>query len=90
MWTLSVLMAIRNTGLMELMMWIGMPSPIVPPMAQIIAIMATPMLDITSVRLRNISHSATNMTIPASGEKSPICLNISAPKVSRATGSPAT
>jgi len=50
---------------------------------------ATAMLATIRGRLRNMNQRATHMTSPATGEKSPIWRNISAPKVSRATGSPA-
>lgn len=41
MWMLSVAMAIKNTGAIELMMWMGNPSPIRRPMLQRMAIMAS-------------------------------------------------
>ena len=89
MWMLSVAMAIRNTGAIELMMCTGKPAPISRPMLQMIAAIATAIMARESARLRNMSWMATNMIMPAIGEKMPISLNISAPKVSRATGSPA-
>ena len=50
MCTVSVLMAIRNTGPIEAMMWIGTPRPMKSPMAQMMAIIATPMFATTSTR----------------------------------------
>ena len=85
---LSVAMAIRNTGAIELDM--HRLAPISRPMLQMIATMETPIMAADSARLRNIYWIAANMIMPAMGEKIAISLNISAPKVSRATGSPAT
>src|SRR4030042_6838043 len=88
MWTGSVAIAIRNTGLIELIMWTGYPNPIRSPMLQMMLIMATAMLATINGTLRNINQRATAMTIPAMGEKRPIWRNIYAPNVSRAIGSP--
>ena len=87
---LSVAMAMRNTGAMELMMCTGKPRPINRPMLHRIATIETPIMAADSARLRNMNWIAANMMPPAMGEKIAISLNISAPKVSRATGSPAT
>ena len=83
-------MAIRNTGAIELMMCTGKPAPIRRPMLQMMATIETAIMAADSARLRNMSWIAANMIMPAMGENIAISLNISAPKVSRATGSPAT
>src|SRR3989304_4385643 len=86
MWMLSVAMAMRNTGAIELMMCTGKPAPISSPMLQMIAVMATAIMARDSDRLRNMIWMAMNMIMPAMGEKMPIRLNISAPEGARAPG----
>src|SRR3989338_4483951 len=80
-WTASVAIAIRKTGLIELMIWTGQPRPIKPPMLQMMLIMATAILATITVTLRNINQRAIHITIPAIGEKMAIWRNISVPNV---------
>ncbi len=53
-------------------------------------IIATIIGAMTSVALRKKNHMRSSTRSPARGAAIPICLNISAPNVSSATGSPVT
>ena len=86
---LSVAMAMRKTGAIELMTWTGNPRPIRRPMLHIMLIIATIIIDMARERFLNMRYMAANMIIPAIGENIPISLNMTAPNVSLATGSPA-
>ena len=81
-------MGMMKMGIMLLMMCTVLPVPISRPMVQMTETMAMIIGEMTSVSLRKNSSINTKMTAMAMGAETAICLNISTPKVSSATGSP--
>ena len=81
-------MGIMKMGIIELMMWMVLPvmiSRLIVDKAQTTATIMGEVMKIS--RLKN-HHNNKKMTNIASGAEIAICLNISTPKVSSATGNP--
>ena len=77
-----------KTGIIELMMWTVLPVAMRIPMVQITETMATIMAErMREIFLKNTSMMMKMMSM-AMGAEIAICLNISTPNVSSATGSP--
>ena len=81
---------IRKIGIIELMMWTVKPSPTISPMVATMVTIARIIGAATSTRLRKKNHISRRTTSPASGAVTAICVNISTPNVSSATGRPVT
>ena len=83
-------MGIRNIGIIEDMICRVKPVPINNPMVQMTLIMATAIAAMTSVSLRKKYSMRRKITSPAKGASRAIWMNMSLPKISSASGRPAT
>jgi hypothetical protein len=69
MCTVSVEIAMRKTGLIEAMMWTGIPRPMKSPMPQMIAIIATAMFAATSHKPEHQEEDGTHHQAGQWGEE---------------------